>query len=163
MAYPTPHLISALREAANQLEKADTPYIWGHHAHCNCGHLLRLLTGKKTEAIHRLAIERPGTWSEIAAGYCPDSGLEIDLMISKLKDYGLDHTDFQHLEFLSDKAVLQFLPGGFRWLKRNQKADVVAYFLAFAKKLESDRAALSSPKGAAARASALSYSNPVPM
>jgi hypothetical protein len=64
---------------------------------------------------------------------------------------------------LSDKAVLQFLPGGFRWLKRNQKADVVAYFLAFAKKLESDRAAMSSPKGAAARASALSYSNPVPM
>jgi hypothetical protein len=56
--------------------------------------------------------------------------------MKKLETIGLTPTDIHHIEYLSDRAVLQNLEGGFRWLKRNNKADAVAYFKAFAAMLE---------------------------
>jgi hypothetical protein len=38
----------------------------------------------------------------------------------------------RHLEDLSDPCVLQALPGGHRWLQRNQRDDAVVYFRAWA-------------------------------
>ncbi|MFZ4478198.1 MAG: hypothetical protein ACOYPR_23600, partial [Saprospiraceae bacterium] len=60
----------------------------------------------------------------------------IDLVLEKLMDAGLQPSDVQHLEYLSDKTVLKNLAGGFRWLKRNKREDVIAYFEAFAQLLE---------------------------
>jgi hypothetical protein len=37
---------------------------------------------------------------------------------------------------LEDRTVLNALPGGFRWLKRNQRADVILYFKTYADLLE---------------------------
>lgn len=45
-------------------------------------------------------------------------------------------TDIHHIEYLSDRAVLEQLPGGFRWLKRNVREDVILYFEAYARLLE---------------------------
>jgi hypothetical protein len=39
---------------------------------------------------------------------------------------------------LEDKKVLHHLLGGFRWLKRNVRADVIDYFEAFANLLEEE-------------------------
>lgn len=44
--------------------------------------------------------------------------------------------DIHHIEYLSDREVLNHLPGGFRWLKRNAREDVIIYFEAFANMLE---------------------------
>jgi hypothetical protein len=37
---------------------------------------------------------------------------------------------------LEDKQVLKQLPGGFRWLSRNKREDVILYFETFANLLE---------------------------
>ena len=68
--------------------------------------------------------------------YCPSSGAPVDLLISKLEQAGLTPTDIHHIEYLSDRAVLEQLPGGFRWLKRNVREDVILYFEAYACLLE---------------------------
>ncbi|HYC28203.1 MAG TPA: hypothetical protein VEB42_05290, partial [Chitinophagaceae bacterium] len=41
-----------------------------------------------------------------------------------------------NLEYLEDRAVLDNLPGGFRWLKKNQREDVITYFETYANMLE---------------------------
>ena len=57
-------------------------------------------------------------------------------MVKSLEEAGLTPTDIHHIEYLSDKKVLQYLPGGFRWLKKNSREDVILYFDAFANMLE---------------------------
>lgn len=54
------------------------------------------------------------------------------MMISSLQDIGLTATDIHNIEYLEDKEVLQHLPGGFRWLQRNVREDVILYFETFA-------------------------------
>ncbi len=44
--------------------------------------------------------------------------------------------DIRHIECLTDREVLEHLPGGFRWLRKNVREDVVHYFEAFAAMLE---------------------------
>lgn len=75
-------------------------------------------------------------WGNIAEEYCPVSNTPVNLMIKKLTDIGLTPTDIHHLEYLDDKSVLEKLPGGFKWLKRNVREDVVLYFSTFADILE---------------------------
>ena len=58
------------------------------------------------------------------------------MLISSLEKLGLTPTDIHNLEYLEDKAVLKNLPGGFRWLKKNRREDVIIYFNAFADVLE---------------------------
>jgi hypothetical protein len=56
--------------------------------------------------------------------------------MSKLEEAGLTAVDIHHIEYLSDREVLNYLPCGFRWLKRNIREDVILYFEAFANLLE---------------------------
>ncbi len=49
---------------------------------------------------------------------------------------GLTPADIHNIEYLQDKEVLNALPGGFRWLKRNVREDVIVYFETFANVLE---------------------------
>ena len=58
------------------------------------------------------------------------------ILVKKLMDAGLTPTDIHHLEYLTDRSILDKLPGGFRWLKRNQREDVVVYMETFANLLE---------------------------
>ena len=57
-------------------------------------------------------------------------------MLKKLQDVGLTPSDIHHLEYLDDKQVLHALPNGFRWLKKNNREDVVIYFETYAHLLE---------------------------
>jgi hypothetical protein len=46
--------------------------------------------------------------------------------------------DIGHLEKLDDPAILAALPGGHRWLRRNDRADVISYLETWADLLELD-------------------------
>jgi hypothetical protein len=135
MAYPNLALVEALREAANNLRHG-AHYAWGHHGSCNCGHLLQVVTHLSKEEILRYARTGSGEWTEIAEEYCAVSSAPAYLLISKLEGLGLTPVDIHNLEYLSDKEVLKNLPGGFRWLKKNIREDVILYFETFAQMLE---------------------------
>jgi hypothetical protein len=88
------------------------------------------------EEIVRHAQTVYGEWTEIAEEYCGVSNAPAYLLVSKLEKLGLTPTDIHHLEYLQDRSVLQNLPGGFRWLQKNVREDVVLYFETLATMLE---------------------------
>lgn len=135
MAYPTIELTEALRETGRRLRKGAS-YSWGNHGSCNCGNLLQVVTRLTKEDILRHAHTGIGEWTELAEEYCGVTNTPVDLMISHLQQLGLTPTDIHNLEYLEDKEVLDHLPGGFRWLKRNVREDVILYFETFAALLE---------------------------
>ncbi|HMO62164.1 MAG TPA: hypothetical protein PKC39_07945 [Ferruginibacter sp.] len=135
MATPTVELIQALRDTATRLRRG-AHYAWGHHGACNCGNLLQTITQLSEGEILRYAHTGIGEWTELAEEFCPVTQAPVTLLIKKLEEIGLTPTDIHHIEYLDDKAVLQNLEGGFRWLKRNKKEDAIAYFEAFANMLE---------------------------
>ena len=135
MAHPNLSLIDALRTTAKRL-RAGNYYAWGHHGGCNCGNLLQVITNLSKEEILNYAHSSTGEWSEIAEDYCNVTSVPAYLMISKLEALGLTATDIHNLEYLEDREVLNHLPGGFRWLKRNVREDVIIYFETFADMLE---------------------------
>ncbi|MEP7110419.1 MAG: hypothetical protein ABI760_20660 [Ferruginibacter sp.] len=135
MAKPTIEIIEALRETAVRLRNGRF-YKWGHHGACNCGHLLQVVTNFSKEEILRYAHTAIGEWTEMAEEFCPVANTPLTLMISRLVEMGLTPVDIHNIEYLADKEVLHNLPGGFRWLKRNKKEDVIIYFEAFANLME---------------------------
>jgi hypothetical protein len=135
MAYPNIELIAALRETATRL-KNGAAYAWGNHGACNCGNLLQVLTDLSKEEILTYAHSGIGEWTELAEDYCGVTNAPVSLLLKKLQEAGLTPTDIHHLEYLDDRMVLNALPGGFRWLKRNQREDVILYFETFAHLLE---------------------------
>jgi len=145
MAYPNLPLIEALRSTASKLREGSF-YAWGHHGACNCGSLLQVITSMTKEEILTYAHTGTGEWTEIAEDYCIVTGAPAYLMISKLEALGLTTTDIHNLEYLDDKKILNHLPGGFRWLKRNAREDVIIYFETFANMLEMELSIHSSRK-----------------
>lgn len=131
MAIPNRALVHILEETADRVESGGK-YMWGHHGHCNCGQLAQTVTRLRPELIHRSALKRPGEWSEQVNHYCPASGLVIDNVFDALVEVGLSRKDIGHLEYLSDRAILERLPGGFRWLERNQRDHLVLYLRTWA-------------------------------
>jgi len=135
MAYPNLTLIGALRQAAQNL-RGGAPYAWGNHGACNCGHVLQVVTHLTRQEILKYAHTGIGEWTEIAEEYCGVTNMPAQLMVSKLEAIGLTPTDIHCLEYLKDKSVLERLPGGFRWLQKNVREDVILYFETFAQLLE---------------------------
>jgi hypothetical protein len=135
MAHPNLTLIGALRQAADNLRKGAS-YAWGHHGACNCGHVLQVVTHLSKEEILRYAHTGIGEWTEIAEEYCSTTQVPAYLMISKLEAIGLTPTDIHCLEYLQDQEILKRLPGGFRWLQKNVREDVILYFETMADVLE---------------------------
>jgi hypothetical protein len=135
MATASPFLISALRLTAERLRNGHH-YAWGSHGSCNCGNLLQVVTQQSKEEILRQAQTVPGEWTEIAEEYCGVTNVPAYQLISQLEKLGLTPSDVHHLEYLDNKDVLEQLPGGFRWLSRNVREDVIVYFETFAQMLE---------------------------
>ena len=136
MAKPKLELIQALRQTARKMESS-TSYQWGHMGSCNCGHLVQEVTKLSKAEIHEYAMRtRGGDWSEQALDYCPTSGYLMDQVISIMIEAGLEVQDFKHLERLSDKSVLRYLPESERHLQHNRREDVVKYLGAWANLLE---------------------------
>ena len=135
MARPNLKLIKAIRNTARKLA-LKAPYQWGHMGSCNCGHLAQELTHVSKEDIHRFAMHSEGSWTDQSRAYCPTSGLPMDLLISAMLDAGLERQDLEHLEKLSDPAVLKHLV--VRKLRYNQREHVVRYMQAWADILEKE-------------------------
>jgi hypothetical protein len=135
MANPSVELIDALRETARRL-RGGVHYAWGNHGACNCGNLMQVVGNMTKEEILRYAHTGIGEWTELAEDYCPVTNAPYNLLISKLQQIGLTPSDIHNLEYLEDKSVLQRLPGGFRWLQRNVREDVIVYFETYAQLLE---------------------------
>lgn len=135
MAKPNIELIEALRKTAKRLRNG-ADYAWGNHGACNCGNLLQVVTLLTKEEILQYAHTGFGEWTELSEEYCTTTGAPVDLLISKLQKVGLTPTDIHNIEYLEDREVLEKLQGGFRWLKRNVREDVIDYFEAFANLLE---------------------------
>nr|WP_294904075.1 hypothetical protein [uncultured Lacibacter sp.] len=135
MAQANIRLIEALRETATRLRNG-VHYAWGNHGACNCGNLTQVVTRLSKEEILAHAHTGIGEWTELAVDYCGITNAPAGLLITKLQEIGLTPSDIHNLEYLEDKAVLQRLPGGFRWLKRNVREDVIVYFETFADLLE---------------------------
>src|SRR5262245_31059519 len=111
MAKASLALLTALRGTTEKL-KGTSNYQWGHMGSCNCGFLAQQITRHTREEIHRRAMLGTGDWSEQLNDYCPSSQLPMTEMISALIQAGFDIDDLQHLERLSDPAILQKLPPG---------------------------------------------------
>lgn len=135
MAKASLELISALRKAASRLQNG-AHYAWGHHGACNCGQLVQVVSQLTEGEIIRYAHTGTGEWTELAEDFCSITNAPYTLLMAKLDELGLNASDIHHIEYLSDKEVLQHLSGGFRWLKRNKREDAIAYFEAFANMLE---------------------------
>ncbi len=113
--------------------------MWAHMGRCNCGHLAQTLTGLSAEEIHKRALQRYGDWTEQSEHfepYCPHTGFNIDYVMDSLIEAGLSPTDIRELEHLSNRDVLKRLSGGFRYLKRNSRDDVILYLRTWAVTLE---------------------------
>lgn len=135
MAQPNLALITALRETAKRLREG-AHYAWGNHGACNCGNLMQVVGNMSKEEILKYAHTGIGEWTELAEDFCPVTDAPWGLLISKLQQIGLTPSDIHHLEYLEDKSVLEKLPGGFRWLQRNVREDVIVYFETYAQLLE---------------------------
>ena len=135
MANPNTFLINALRETANKLAKG-ADYAWGNHGACNCGNLLQVITALNRTEILRLAHTGVGEWTELAEDYCGISQVPVDQLIGHLMEAGLTPSDIHNIEYLEDREVLERLPGGFRWLMRNERTDVILYLKTMADILE---------------------------
>jgi hypothetical protein len=95
---------------------------------CNCGHLAQELTNFSKAEIHQYAMQKHGDWNQQLLDYCPTSGYPIDLMISKMLEFGLSLNDLAHLEKLSDPTILSEIPKERRELiNKNSREDVVLY------------------------------------
>ncbi|MCU0374411.1 MAG: hypothetical protein MUF24_03795 [Chitinophagaceae bacterium] len=135
MAHPNLELIEALRETARRL-KNGAHYAWGHHGSCNCGNLLQTVTDLSSREILQYSRSGTGEWTELAQEFCGVTEAPVDLLIAKLHKIGLTPSDVHCIEYLQDKQVLDRLPGGFRWLRRNVREDVVLYMETMAEMLE---------------------------
>jgi hypothetical protein len=135
MAHPTVALIEGLRTAAAGLVNGNY-YAWGHHGACNCGHLLQATTQLTKEEIVTYAHTGIGEWTELAQESCQVTGVPVNLLLTKLQELELTPTDIHNIEYLDNREVLNRLPGGFRWLKRNIREHVILYFETMATMLE---------------------------
>ena len=137
MAYPTVTLVNALIETARRL-KDGNHYAWGNHGSCNCGNLLQVLTPFTKNDILKIAQTGIGEWTELAEEYCEVTNLPVHDLLGALQRAGLTPVDIHNIEYLEDRKVLDALPGGFRWLKRNLREDVIIYLETFAMLLQKD-------------------------
>lgn len=135
MAYPSIELIDALRKTAKRLSEG-VAYAWGNHGTCNCGNLLQVVTNISKEDILTYAQTGFGEWTELSEEYCHVTNAPVSLLIKQLQEIGLTPVDIHNIEYLEDREVLNALPGGFRWLKKNNKEDVIVYFETMANILE---------------------------
>ena len=134
-------LIDALRQTSDRLEQPDAEYQWGHMGRCNAGHLIQTLTGMSSfEIVESIDFELD-EWSEHAVDYCSKTGCKVDDIFITIERYGVTHEDIVKLEYLSDRRVLDNLDGGFRYLQRNDRQDVVAYMRSYADLLEKQTSA----------------------
>ncbi|MBX2822398.1 MAG: hypothetical protein KTR29_22070 [Rhodothermaceae bacterium] len=139
MAKATRQLVEALRNSAAGLS-AGKKYEWGHVGRCNCGHLVQHVSGRSSSEIIKIFGPQLDEWTEHANDYCGITGLPVQSLFDDLESIGFYSEDVRNLEYLRDTDVLQRLPEEKRYLKHNNKEDVVLYMNTMAELLEEELA-----------------------
>ena len=134
MPHANENLIKAIRDTAKNLSSG-ARYEWGHMARCNCGHLVQSITKKTDKEIVKIIDHQLDEWTEHAKDYCSGTGSKVDELFETMKSYGFSHEDIVHLEYLSDRKVLDRL-GENIYLRHNNVEDVVKYLEEMATMLE---------------------------
>jgi hypothetical protein len=62
--------------------------------------------------------------------------LEVEQIFDTLGNQGLSRDDLKNLEYLSDESILSRLPGGKRYLEKNNRDHAVLYMRTWANILE---------------------------
>lgn len=142
----------------------DVTYRWSSFAHCNCGHLAQTITGLGPTEIQSRAMRREGDWGSQArdlasrkfpdfdygnrpaldegawepedVGACQVTGTRLDEILDRMYALGLTPADVGHLERLSGPDVRRRLGNNTEYFPHHQRANVVAYFCAWADLLE---------------------------
>jgi hypothetical protein len=135
MAKASHLLIRSLREVAENLEKGAV-YNWGNATKCNCAHLVQCLAPESAKPALREIRPHLDEWSEFANDYCPHSGASTDQLLDILYEHGLTHREIHEVEYLSNRHVLEALPGGFRYLEHGNRHHVALYMRTWASLLE---------------------------
>jgi len=133
-------LIDALRKTSTRLSNKNVEYQWGHMGQCNAGHLIQTITGMSSYEIVESVDFQLDEWSEHAIDYCSKTGCKVDDIFLTIEKYGMTHDDIVKLENLSDRDVLDNLEGGFRYLEKNNRIDVIDYMNSYADLLEKQTA-----------------------
>lgn len=137
MAKPSLELIDPLRKAAKNIAEDKESYNWKAIGACNCGSLVQVVTNYTAKEISNFGIKKYGDWQSISLLYDKNSGYEIDNIITKLLEKGLDLQDFTYLENLSCPKVLTYM-GENIVLKRDDPDDAILYLNSWAEMLEDD-------------------------
>ncbi len=130
-------VIEALRTTAARVREG-AHYEWGHAGACNCGHLAQTVTRLSKAEIYRMV---DGEWSEHLHDYCPITGQAVEDVAAQMIRFGFDAGELADLENLADARVLERIPDR-RYLRRNDRGDLVLYLEAWAAMLEQDLAAV---------------------
>lgn len=143
MARCHPELIEVLRATAARLRQG-SDYQWGHAGACNCGHLAREVTKLSRASIYRIV---DGQWSEYLRDHCPITGDGLEDVATQMIQFGFEAGELADLEHLSDDRILRRLPGGHRYLRRNERDHVVLYLETWADMLQEQLDRRTSPPG----------------
>lgn len=135
MAKSSQHLVDSLRQVAGKLENG-ADYNWGNATKCNCAHLVQCLDPDTASSALREIRPQLDEWTEYANDYCPHSGASADQLLDTLYDHGLTHGDIHQLEYLSNRKILEALPGGFRYLEHGNRHHVALYMRTWASLIE---------------------------
>jgi hypothetical protein len=126
-------LIYFLRKTAKRI-KTDESYNWKAIGACNCGALVQEVTGLTAKEISTYGIQKHGEWHSISILYERNSHYEIDTIITRMLDLGMELKDFEYLENLNNPVILKRLCVDY--LKRDNQEQASQYMTAWADLLE---------------------------
>lgn len=132
MARASAELIGAIRTTVKRLREG-AHYEWGHAGSCNAGHLAQTVTKLSRVQIYRMV---DGEWSEHLRDYCPSTGDSLDDVVTQMIRFGFEPGELADLEWLRDDRILRRLPDGRRYLRRNDRNDLVLYLETWADMLD---------------------------
>lgn len=135
MAKPSLQLIDALRKAAKKIAEDKDSYNWKAIGACNCGTLVQVITKHNAKEISSYGIKKHGDWQSISLLYDKQNDFEIDKIISRLLEMGMELEDFTYLENLSCPKVLSAM-GKDVCLTRDDPDHAIQYLNAWARMLE---------------------------
>lgn len=135
MARSSQFLIDTLRQVAENLETG-ADYNWGNATKCNCAHLVQCLSSGAAKTALTEIRPKLDEWTEFANDYCPHSGASTDKLLDTLYEHGLTNDDIHQVEYLTNRGVLEALPGGFRYLEHGNRRHVALYMRTWASLLE---------------------------
>jgi len=146
-------LPEAMRAAAARIEAKDG-YEWQLTDCCNCGILAQCVMGVNEDELRDARGLLIGTWEMMSKHVCRSSGLPMPVVFQVLCDSGMSLDDFDHLEWLSCRAIRKRAGLTLRKPNTNSRGyddfdepiAVASYLRAFASIVEERQAAAREPE-----------------